>query len=179
MTKNTQTKLNSVRPPKIRILYEVETEGAMVKKELPFIVAIISQLKGDNNDRVEYKERSFIDIDKDNFNNIVAYLNPKLKYGVKNVLTDSDEKISVDLNFKSMSDFDIKNVVKQIPDLKKIFDNIELLKELGVIIDTNSDICASVVQALADKDKRSEIMEKISNMKLQLNEHNEDESSNN
>ena len=82
-------KLSRVRKPRVHITYDVETEGAMVKKELPFVVGVMGDFSGNNNDNIKpLKDRRFIQIDRDNFDDVLRRMSPKLKLKVDNRLTD-------------------------------------------------------------------------------------------
>src|SRR5213083_443426 len=96
-----QHKLDRVRRPRVQITYDVETNGAMEKKELPFVVGVMADLSAHNKDKLPpLKERKFTAIDRDNFNNVLAKSAPRLAMKVQNKLTDQDTKLAVELNFK-------------------------------------------------------------------------------
>ncbi|MCH8506242.1 MAG: type VI secretion system contractile sheath small subunit, partial [Ectothiorhodospiraceae bacterium] len=70
-------KLNRVRKPRVHISYEVETEGAVVEKELPFIVGVMGDFSGDPTTPLKpLKDRRFVQIDRDNFNQVLASMTP-------------------------------------------------------------------------------------------------------
>src|SRR5215471_2871266 len=106
MAESTQHKLDRVRRPRVQITYDVETNGAMVKKELPYVVGVMGDLSGQPKDALRpLKERKFVPIDRDNFNQVLEKSAPRVAMRVDNKLTDDNTKLAVELNFKSMDDF--------------------------------------------------------------------------
>ena len=70
-------KLSRVRKPRVHITYEVETEGARVEKELPFVVGVLGDFSGKPTEPLKpLKDRKFIQIDRDNFNDVMARMTP-------------------------------------------------------------------------------------------------------
>jgi type VI secretion system protein ImpB len=126
-----QHKLDRVRRPRVQITYDVETEGAMEKKELPFVVGVLADLSAQRAEPLPVlKERSFIPIDRDNFNDVLRRAEPRLSYRVANRLTDPDSKLSVELNFRHMDDFEPARVAEQVPALKELLEVRGRLNEL-------------------------------------------------
>src|SRR5207253_2790844 len=103
MADSMQHKLDRVRRPRVQITYDVETNGAMVKTELPFVVGIIADLSGQPKEALKpLKDRKFVPIDRDNINDVLAKSAPRLALKVQNRLTNEDSKLAVELNFKDM-----------------------------------------------------------------------------
>jgi type VI secretion system protein ImpB len=118
-----QKKLSRVRPPRVHITYDVETGGAIEKRELPFIVGVLADLTGQPDKPLPpLKERRFIEIDRDNFDQVLAKMAPRLAFKVDNKLTDDNTRLGLELRFKSMSDFEPTNVAKQIDPLHKLME---------------------------------------------------------
>ena len=102
-----QHKLDRVRRPRVQITYDVETNGAMQKVELPFVVGVLADLSAQSTEPLKpLKERPVVDIDRDNFNNVMAKAAPRVAMKVQNRLTDEDTKLAVELNFKHIDDFE-------------------------------------------------------------------------
>ena len=107
MSASIHDKLNRVRKPRVHITYEVETEGAEVLRELPFIVGIMGDFSGDPTQPLKpLADRKFIQIDRDNFNDVMARMTPGLKMRVDNKLSDEGGEMAVDLKFNSIEDFE-------------------------------------------------------------------------
>ena len=112
-------KLGRIRKPRVHISYEVETEGATVERELPFVMGVLGDFAGDPTEPLKpVAERKFVQIDRDNFNDVMARIAPGLNIKVDNTLADDGSQMAVNLKFRSMEDFDPQNVVQQVPALK-------------------------------------------------------------
>ena len=108
-------KLKRVRKPRVHITYDVETEGTAVKKELPFVVGVMGDFSGDNTEALKpLKDRRFVQIDRENFNDVLKRMSPSLKLLVDNTLNDDGSEFEVKLNFKSIDDFEPAAVVNQV-----------------------------------------------------------------
>lgn len=123
--------LERVRKPRVHIKYEVETEGAMVQKELPFVVGVLGDFSGDPREPLKpLKDRKFIQIDRDNFNEVMARIKPGLSLKVDNELTNDNTQMSIELKFDSMDDFTPDKIVTQVPALKRLLDTRNQLRDL-------------------------------------------------
>jgi type VI secretion system protein ImpB len=128
---STQKKLGRIRPPRVHITYDVETGGAIEKRELPFVVGVFADLSGTPDTPLpRYKDRKFIDIDRDNVDQVMAKQNPRLAFKVNNTLKGDDSKLGVELRFKKMADFEPENVVKQVEPLRQLLDLRQKLSNL-------------------------------------------------
>src|ERR1700732_3220522 len=113
-------KLERVRKPRVHITYQVETEGAVVEKELPFVVGVLGDFSGNPTEPLKsLKDRKFVQIDRDNFNERLSRMTPGLNLKVKNTIQDDGTEMGVKLQFKSMEDFEPGQVAKQVEPLRK------------------------------------------------------------
>ncbi len=134
-------KLKRVRKPRVHITYDVETEGAIVKKELPVVVGVMGDFSGHNQEVLKpLKDRRFIQIDRENFNDVLKKMSPSLKLDVDNTLTDDGTKFSVDLNFKSIDDFEPAAVVNQVEPLRNLMETRNKLRDLMTKIDRSEEL---------------------------------------
>lgn len=134
-------KLSRIRKPRVHITYDVETEGAAVKKELPFVVGVMGDFAGGNTESLKpLKDRRFIQIDRDNFDDVLKRMNPKLEFRVDNKLSDDDSQMSVALEFNSMKDFDPAEVVNQVEPLRKLMETRNRLRDLMTKVDRSEDL---------------------------------------
>ena len=141
MSASIHDKLNRVRKPRVHITYEVETEGAMVERELPFVVGVMGDFSGDPTEPLKpLKDRKFIQIDRDNFNDVMARLTPGLNLKVDNTLQDDGSQMAVDLKFRSMEDFEPGAIVNQVPALKKLMDTRNQLRDLMTKVDRSDQL---------------------------------------
>ena len=131
MAESLQHKLDRVRRPRVQITYDVETGGAMEKTELPFVVGVMADLSGQPKEALRpMKERKFVPIDRDNFNEVLERATPRLAMKVQNRLTGDDSKLAVELNFKNMEDFEPTQDAGQVAPLKELLDMRKRLQEL-------------------------------------------------
>src|SRR5215204_5073785 len=119
MSESLQHKLDRVRRPRVQITYDVETNGAMAKTELPFVVGVMADLSGQPKEALRpLKERKFTNIDRDNFNDVLERSAPRIAMKVDNKLTgENDTKLAVELNFKHIDDFEPARVAEQVAPL--------------------------------------------------------------
>jgi type VI secretion system protein ImpB len=134
-------KLARVRTPRVHITYQVETEGAQVEKELPFVVGVLGDFSGHPTQPLKpLKDRKFVQIDRDNFNDIMARMTPGLKMRVENTLADDGSELAVELKFNSMDDFDPGRIVKQVEPLRKLLDTRDKLRDLLSKVDRSEEL---------------------------------------
>ncbi len=108
------------RKPRVHIKYEIETGEGVQEKELPFVVGVMGDFAADNLNQIPLKERHFINIDRDNFDSVMARINPSLRLQVSNTLKEDKTELKLDLNFKSLSDFEPESLIQQIEPLRKL-----------------------------------------------------------
>lgn len=148
MPESLQHKLDRVRPPRVQITYDVETGGAIEKKELPFVVGIMADLSGANKPETQLKERKFIEIDRDNFNDVMKSIAPTFKASVANQMTPEGADIPVEISFNSMDDFTPSAIVKNVPELARLLHVRQKLNDLLAKLDGNEaldDVLLDVV----------------------------------
>jgi type VI secretion system protein ImpB len=134
-------KLERVRKPRVHITYQVETEGAAIEKELPFVMGVLGDFSGHPTEPLKpLKDRKFIQIDRDNFNDILARLTPGLNLRVENTLADDGSEIAVQMKFRSMEDFEPGKVVKQVEPLRKLLETRDKLRDLLTKIDRSEGL---------------------------------------
>jgi len=146
-------KLERVRKPRVHIKYEVETEGAEVQKELPFVIGVLGDYAGGNpgEDIKPLKDRKFVNIDRDNFDVVMNNLKPGLKLRVENSLDEeSNKEMDVDLQFQSMQDFEPAQLVEKVPALKILKDTRDQLRDLLTKTDRSDDLENLLERVLQD-----------------------------
>ena len=146
-------KLSRVRKPRVHITYDVETEGAMVKKELPFVVGVMGDFSGNNSDAPKpLKDRRFIQIDRDNFDDVMRRMSPKLRLKVDNKLADDDSQMAVELSFNSMDDFQPAAVVNQVEPLRELMETRNKLRDLMTKVDRSEELEELLERVLNNSD---------------------------
>jgi type VI secretion system protein ImpB len=151
-------KLNRVRKPRVHITYEVETEGAAILRELPFVVGVMGDFAGDPSEPLKpLADRKFTQIDRDNFNDVMARIAPGLNLKVDNTLADDGSEMAVNLKFRSLDDFDPAKVAEQVPALKALLDTRAKLRDLAAKADNSEELEGLLEQVLQDQDKLNKL----------------------
>jgi type VI secretion system protein ImpB len=151
---STQHKLDLVRRPRVQITYDVETNGAMTKVELPFVVGVMADLSGQPKEALKpLKERKFTPIDRDNFNEVLAKATPRLAMKVQNRLTDPNTQLGVELNFKNMDDFEPLRVAEQVPALKELLEMRRRLSEMIAKMQGNDELDKLLADVMSNTEK--------------------------
>ncbi|MDD3445832.1 MAG: type VI secretion system contractile sheath small subunit [Zavarzinia sp.] len=133
-------KLERVRKPRVHIKYEVETGGAQVERELPFVVGVMGDFSGNpEKPLAPLSERKFITVDRDNFNQVMARIAPALNLKVDNKLTGEGE-MGVSLKFNSMESFEPGSIVDQVPALKALLETRNKLRDLMSKVDRSEEL---------------------------------------
>lgn len=150
MAESIHEKLKRVRKPHVHITYEVETEGAVVQKELPFVVGVVGDFSGNapTQPLKKLEERKFISIDRDNFNEIMAKMTPGINFRVENTLKGDGSEMAVQLTFNSMEDFEPGRVVGQIDPLRKLLETRNKLRDLLSNVDRSDSLEAELEKIL-------------------------------
>jgi type VI secretion system protein ImpB len=126
-----QKVLTRVRAPRVHITYDVETNGAIEKRDIPFVVGVMADLSGQPDAPLpSLKDRKFVNIDKDTFDQVLGKINPRLAFKVDSRLPEDDSRLSVELRFKTMADFEPAAVAKQVPALRKLLEARNALQNL-------------------------------------------------
>jgi len=158
MPESTQHKLDRIRPPRVQITYDVEIGGAIEKKELPLVIGVLADLSGKPDTPLpKLKERGFVEIDRDNFNDVLASIAPRLAFAVENKLANDGSYINSELRFRSIDDFSPENLVQQVAPLKKLFDARNRLSDLLAKLDGNDDLDGALQNIVADPDSLKKI----------------------
>jgi type VI secretion system protein ImpB len=163
MAESTQQILSRVRPPRVQITYDVEIGGAIEKKQLPFIVGILADLSGLPIEPLpKVKDRKFVEIDRDNFDDVLASAAPRLAIRVPNKLKpDANEMLNVELNFKSMDDFGPVALVQQIEPLRKLFEARNRLRDLLTKLDGNDELDAVLREVVASTEEQAKLRSEL------------------
>lgn len=153
MSESIHDKLKRVRKPRVHITYDLETNGAVVEKELPFVMGVMGDYSGDNAEaKKALKDRKFSQIDRDNFNELMGKINPQLNMKVDNTLAGDGSEMSVDLNFDNMEDFEPHKLVEQIEPLKKLMETRNKLRDLLTKADRSEDLENILEEVLSNTD---------------------------
>ncbi|WP_372620181.1 type VI secretion system contractile sheath small subunit [Falsiroseomonas sp.] len=162
MSESVHGKLNRVRKPRVHITYEVETEGAEVVRELPFVVGVMGDFSGDPTAPLKpLADRKFVQIDRDNFNDVMASFTPGLKLKVDNTLAGDGSQMSVDLAFKSIDDFDPARVAQKVPALAAMLETRAKLRDLMSKVDRSEELESLLEQVLSSEAELKSLSEQL------------------
>jgi len=152
MSASIHDKLKRVRKPRVHITYEVETEGAEVLRELPFIVGVLGDFSGDPTQPLRpLGDRKFIQIDRDNFDEVMTRMTPGLNLRVNNTLSDEGGEMAVALKFNAMDDFEPARVAEQVPALKALLETRNKLRDLMSKVDRSEELESLLEQVLKNE----------------------------
>jgi type VI secretion system protein ImpB len=155
-----QHKLDRVRAPRVQITYDVEIGDAIEMKEIPFVMAVLADLSGKPEEPLpKLKDRKFIEIDRDNFNNVLEGMKPRVAFKVENKLSGDDTKLAVELRFKSMDDFHPENVANQVAPLRKLVEARQKLSGLLGKLDGNDKLDELLQEVIANTDSLQKLSE--------------------
>ena len=151
---STQQKLSRNRPPRVQITYDVEVGGAIETKELPFVMGVLGDFSGQPKDPLpKVKDRKFINIDRDNFNEVLKGMSPRLQIQVDNRLKDDGTQLGVELQFKKIEDFEPESISEQVAPLKTLLDARKRLSDLRNKLAGNDKLEALLDDVVRDTEK--------------------------
>jgi type VI secretion system protein ImpB len=157
---STQTKLTRVRPPRVQITYDVQIGDAIELKEIPFVLGVLGDFTGNPAEELpRLKDRKFVEVNPDNFDDVLAATKPHLAYSVENKLSENPDapKLKVDLNFRKLEDFEPEQVARQIKPLRELLELRTRLADLRGNLQTNQ----TLDELLQDVINSSEKMQKL------------------
>jgi type VI secretion system protein ImpB len=151
-----QKKLTRVRPPRVQISYDVQVGNAIEKKEIPFVLGVMGDFTGQpSGDMPALKQRRFVDVNPDNFDEVLASMKPHLAFAVENKLSEDPNagQLKVDLNFRSLQDFEPEQVARQVKPLRELLDLRGKLADLRGTLQTNEKLDEVLMEAVSNTEK--------------------------
>jgi type VI secretion system protein ImpB len=164
MPESVHRKLERVRPPRVHISYEVETGGAIEMKELPFVMGVLGDFSGQPTEPLaKLKDRKFVEINPDNFDEVLKSMKPHLSFKVDNLLSDEPDagKIGVDLKFESLDDFSPDAVAQQVEPLRKLLDLRQQLADLRGSLHGNDKLEEILQNTMGDADSLAKLKSEL------------------
>jgi len=163
-----QHKLDTVRPPRVQITYDVEIGGAIELKELPFVVGVLGDFTGHLVEDPEHpfkklRDRPFVEVNPDNFDSVLEGMRPHLTFDVENKLSDEPDakNLKVDLKFRNMDDFEPANVAKQVKPLKELLDLRTRLADLRGTLQGNDKLEDLLLDAVGKTEKLEKLKKEM------------------
>jgi type VI secretion system protein ImpB len=160
---STQKKLQRVRPPRVQLTYDVEIGDAIEQKELPFVVGVIGDFSAQSEtDLPKLRDRKFVNIDRDNFDEVMSSLKPRAAFQVENKLTseagsEGKGRFGVSLTFESIEDFRPESVVQQVEPLQKLVEIRGKLADLRYKMAGNAKLEDKLNEVLVNTEKLAEL----------------------
>jgi type VI secretion system protein ImpB len=162
MAESIHEKLKRVRRPRVHITYEVETEGAEILRELPFVVGVMGDFSGDPMEPLKpLNERKFIQIDRDNFNEVMARMTPGLNLRVDNKLAEDGSEMAISLKFNAIEDFEPARVAEQVPALKALLETRNKLRDLMSKVDRSEQLESLLEQILTNESELKSLSDQL------------------
>jgi type VI secretion system protein ImpB len=162
MAESIHKKIERVRKPRVHITYDVETNGEITKRELPFVMGVMGDYSGDNTEKKEpLSGRRFLQIDRDNYNDIMANIAPKVSMKVTNTLENNGTDMSVSLDFKQLEDFEPHKIVEKVEPLKKLMDTRNKLRDLLTKADRSEALESLLEEILSNTNAMSSLSNEL------------------
>jgi type VI secretion system protein ImpB len=161
---STQHKLDRVRPPRVQITYDVEIGDAIELKELPFVLGVMGDFTGQPTEPLaRLKDRKFVEVNPDNFDQVLESMKPHLAFSVENKLSEDPNagNIKVDLHFKSLDDFAPENVARQVKPLRELLELRTRLMDLRGSLQGNDKLDELLREAVADETKLAQLRKEM------------------
>jgi type VI secretion system protein ImpB len=157
-------KLERVRPPRVHVTYDVEVGDAIEVKELPFVMGVLADLSGQPTEALpKLKDRRFVEITPDNFDGVLESFKPHLSLEVDNKLSDEADagKLKVDLDFKSLDEFDPATVAKNVKPLRELLELRQKLGDLRGALQGNDKLDDLLMEAVGNTQKADQLKKEI------------------
>ncbi len=153
-----QQKISRVRPPRVHITYDVEIGGAIEMKELPFVIGVLGDFSGKPEEPLpRVRDRKFVEIDPDNFNQVLAGMKPRLAFNVENKLADDGSKLGIELRFDSIEDFEPDNLARQVEPMRKLVEARKRLSDLVSKMDGNEKLEMLLQDIIQNTDSQEQL----------------------
>jgi type VI secretion system protein ImpB len=161
-----QKRLERVRPPRVQLTYDVEIGDAIESKELPFVMGVLGDFTGQpdpDQPAAKLKDRKFVQVDMDNFDEVLSGMAPRATYRVKNKLSAEGGEFAVNLAFRKMDDFRPEAVVEQVEPLRRLLEARTKLSDLRNKMAGNEKLEDLLAEVLANTDQLLQIKAETQN----------------
>ena len=145
---------------RVNIVYKSNTGDQSEDIELPLKLLMLGDFAGKPNDEM-LEDREPININKDNFSDVMSGLKLSLDMNVKDTLSEDGQDLPVHLDIKSIKDFSPDNVASQMPELR---DMIEMRKALQALKGPLGNVPAfrkTIQRILNEDDTRAQMMKEL------------------
>ncbi len=155
-------KEGSVAPKeRVNIIYRPATGDAKEEIELPLKVLVMGDFTLQKDAR-SVEDRQPVNVDKDNFNDVLAAQNVRLETVVDNKLSDEpDAQMSVNLDFKKMKDFEPDTIIQKVPELKKLMELRDALKALKGPLGNIPEFRKKIQDIVKDEEVKARLLKEL------------------
>lgn len=161
-SESVQKRLQKVRPPRVQMTYDVEIGDAIESKELPFVVGVMGDFSGQSEvEQKKLRDRKFVNVDNDNFDEVLKAVEPRAVFRVANTLTGNGGEFAVDLKFKSIDDFRPESVVQQVEPLRKLLEARTKLADLRNKLAGNEKLEDILSEVLSSTEKLDALSKQV------------------
>jgi type VI secretion system protein ImpB len=158
MAESVHRKLERVRPPRVHITYDVEIGDAIQMKEIPFVMGVLGDFSGSPAEALpRLKDRKFVEVTPDNFDDVLKSMKPRLQFTVENKLNSEAGKIGVELKFEGMDDFSPERVAQQVEPLRKLLERRQVLADLRGSLQGNDKLEEILQATVNDADRMDKL----------------------
>ena len=157
-------KLERVRPPRVHVTYDVEVGDAIETKELPFVMGVLADLSGKPTEPLpRLKDRRFVEVTPDNFDDVLETMRPHLSFSVENKLSEDPQagQLKADLNFKTLEDFEPEQVARQVNPLRELLDLRTKLSDLRGSLQGNEKLDNLLIDTIANTEKLNKVRKEL------------------
>ena len=149
-----QKKVGRVRPPRVQITYDVQIGDALEKRELPFVVGVLADLSGMPEKALPpVANRKFVEVDRDNIDNVMKNIAPRLAFKVPNRLSEDDTMLNVELRFEKMDDFQPASIAEQVTPLRKLLELRNSLANIRSSLIGNEKLESLLQEVITNQEK--------------------------
>jgi type VI secretion system protein ImpB len=146
---------------RVNIVYKSSTGDAQEETELPLKILAVGDYTGRPDD-TPLEERKPINVDKENFNDVMAKQNLAVTINVADKLTgEKDASLNLDLKFKKLDDFSPEGVVNQVPELKKLLEMRAALNALKGPLGNIPAFKKKIQSLLGDEEAKKKLMKEL------------------
>ncbi len=159
-----QKKLQRVRPPRVQVTYDVEVGDAIQLKELPFVLGVLGDFTGMPSEQLpRLKDRRFVEVTGDNFDSVLESMKPHVAFAVENKLSEESDapQLKVDLQFKTLEDFEPEQVARQVKPLRELLELRTKLNDLRGNLQTNEKLDELLLDAVSNTEKLGKLRNEL------------------
>ncbi|WP_397600025.1 type VI secretion system contractile sheath small subunit [Silvanigrella sp.] len=147
MSKGTQQKLSTYKPPRVQITYDLQANGSVKEQDIPFVIGVMANFSGHLHTKTKkIKNEKFLEISKENFSSVVQSVAPKLKLKVENKLKNDGSFSQIELDITSIEDFNPGKIANKVDSLRVLLETRKKLIELQTNVDCNEKLEETLLQ---------------------------------